>query len=279
MVWTAGASSYADFANFWHLLGEFRVRRDTERGSLWMAATAGRTAFGSSQEARPVFAASVSAMQRRSALVLLLSASRAFVGDTQYSDIGMTARGQYHRIVLEMVVAARVWSEGAGQGVYGEGSGSLPLSDQWSVVMSGGRYPSDPIRGNIAGRYVSAALRFHMQRPTRRIAPLPIRGTGANGGDPPPSTLLTLTPQSPGYVKLVLQAPPASLVEIAGDFTEWRPISLGQTSEGRWEVVLPIVAGVHQINMRVDGGPWTVPGGTTRLAGDYGDEVGTFVVP
>jgi hypothetical protein len=43
--------------------------------------------------------------------------------------------------------------------------------------------------------------------------------------------------------------------------------------------VVPITAGVHQINMRIDGGPWTVPGGTTRLAGDFGDEVGTFVVP
>jgi len=135
------------------------------------------------------------------------------------------------------------------------------------------------MRGNIAGRYISAALRFRIQRPTRSIAPLPLRQSGANGGDPPPSTLLTLTPQSPGYVKLVLQAPPASLVEVAGDFTECRPISLGQTSEGRWEVVVPITAGVHQINMRIDGGPWTVPGGTTRLAGDFGDEVGTFVVP
>ena len=276
---TAGGSSYADFASFWHLLGEFRVRRDTERGGLWVAATGGRTVFGSSQEARPVFAASVTAVQRRSALVLMFSAGRAFVGDTQYSDIGMTARGQYHRFVLEMLVAARVWSLGAGEGVYGEASGSLPLNKRWSVVMSGGRYPSDPIRGNIAGRYISAALRFRIQRPTRPIAPLPLRQSGANGGDPPPSTLLTLTPQSPGYVKLVLQAPPASLVEVAGDFTEWRPISLGQTSEGRWEVVVPITAGVHQINMRIDGGPWTVPGGTTRLAGDFGDEVGTFVVP
>ncbi len=276
---TAGASSYADFASFWHLLGEFRVRRDTERGGIWMAATGGRTAFGQSEEARPVFAASLTGLQRRGSLVLLLSAGRAFVGDTQYSDIGMTARGQYHKIVLEMLIAARVWSEGAGHGVYGEASGSLPLSDRWSVVMSGGRYPSDPIRGNIAGRYVSAALRFRIQRPTRPIAPLPVHQSGANGGDPPPSTLLTLTPQSPGYVKLVLQTPPATSVEIAGDFTDWRPIALAQNSEGSWEVVLQITAGIHQINMRRDGGPWTAPGGTTRLAGDYGDEVGTFVVP
>lgn len=276
---TAGASSYADFASFWHLLGEFRVRRDTERGGIWMAATGGRTAFGQSEEARPVFAASVTALQRHNSVFLLLSAGRAFVGDTQYSDIGMTARGQYHKIVLEMLIATRVWSEGAGHGVYGEASGSLPLSDRWSVVMSGGRYPSDPIRGNIAGRYVSAALRFRIQRPTRVIAPLPVHQSGANGADPPPATLLTLTPQAPGYVKLVLQTPPATSVEIAGDFTDWRPIALAQNSEGSWEVVLQITAGIHQINMRRDGGPWTAPGGTTRLAGDYGDEVGTFVVP
>jgi hypothetical protein len=275
-----GASSYADFANFWHLLGEFRLRRDTERGGLWIAATGGQTAFGSGQEARPVFAASVTALQRRSALVLSLSAGRAFVGDTQYSDIGMTARGQYHKIELEMLVAARVLSEGAGHGVYGEGSGSLPLSDQWSVVISGGRYPSDPIRGNIAGRYLSAALRFRIQPSTRTIAPLPVHRSGANGGDdPPPSTQLTLARQSSNAVRLVLQTPPASQVEIAGDFTDWRPVTMTPASGGRWEVVLPITSGVHQINLRLDGGPWTVPGGTTRLAGDYGDEVGTFVVP
>lgn len=277
---TAGASAYADFASFWHLLGELRVRHDTDRGGIWMAATGGRTAFGASEEARPVFAASLTALQRRSALVLLVTAGRAFVGDTQYSDIGMTARGQYQKIVLEMLVFARVWSEGAGQGVYGEASGVLPFGDRWAAVISGGRYPSDPIRGNIAGRYLSASLRFRIPQPSRPVAPLPVPRTGANGGDDPPSsTQLTLSRRSPSEVRLVLHAPPASLVEIAGDFTDWRPVSLARTPAGSWEVVLPISAGVHQINVRIDGGPWTAPGGTTRLAGDYGDDVGTFIVP
>jgi hypothetical protein len=68
-------------------------------------------------------------------------------------------------------------------------------------------------------------------------------------------------------------------VEIAGDFTDWRPMPLVRAADGNWEVVLPMTAGIHQINLRIDGGPWTVPGGTTRLTGDYGDEVGTFVIP
>ena len=276
---TTGGSSYADFASFWHLLGEFRVRHDTDRGGIWMTATAGRTAFGSSEEARRVVAASVTALHRRSALALLLSAGRAFVGDTQYSDIGMTARGQYGKIVLETILGARVWSQGAGHGVYGEASGSLPFADRWAFVLSGGRYPSDPIRGSIAGRYFSAALRFRIPSPARPVPSVPTRHTGANGGDDPPSTTLTVVPESSGQTRLVLRAPPATLLEIAGDFTDWQPVSMSRTAAGSWEVVLPMAKGVHQINLRIDGGPWAAPGGTTRLAGDYGDEVGTFIVP
>ncbi|HEV2672167.1 MAG TPA: glycogen-binding domain-containing protein [Gemmatimonadales bacterium] len=279
---TAGASSYADFASFWHLLGEFRIRRDTDRGGVWLAATGGRTAFGSPEGARPVFAASVTALQRRSWFALLVTAGRAFVGDTQYSDIGMTARGQYGKFVLETVLAARVWSQGAGHGVYGEASGSLPFADRWAFVISGGRYPSDPINGSIAGRYLSAGLRFRIPSPARPVPSLPLRHSGANGGggdDPPPSTTLTVVSESSGNIRLVLRAPPATLVEIAGDFSDWQPVSMTQTAGGSWEVVLPMAKGVHQINVRLDGGPWTVPGGTTRLVGDYGDEVGTFIVP
>jgi hypothetical protein len=275
---TAGASSYADFASFWHVLAEARVRRETDHGGLWLTTTGGRTAFGA-EGARPVFAAAFSGLQRRGSLVLLLTAGRAFVGDTQYSDIGMTARGQYRKIVLETLVAARVWSEGAGHGVYGEANGVVPFGERWSVVISVGRYPSDPIRGSIAGRYVSASLRFHLNRPTRSAPAVPIRHSGANGGDdPPPSTQLTLSRQSPNAVRLLLQTPPATQVEIAGDFTEWQPVAMTRAGD-RWEAVLPIPPGIHQINLRIDGGPWTVPGGTTRLLGDYGDEVGTFVVP
>jgi hypothetical protein len=282
---TAGASSYADFASFWHALGELRIHRAISRGGVWIAATGGRTAFGSPSDARPVFAASVSTLQRRSpSLFFLLTAGRAFVGDTQYTDIGMTARGQYDKIVLETILGARLWSQGAGHGVYGEASGSLPFADRWALVISGGRYPSDPIRGSIAGRYVSAGLRFRIPGPVHPVPRSPAPHTGANGGvgggsDPPPSTSLTLSTESSGQVRLVLRTPPATLVEIAGDFTDWQPVSMTMTAGGSWELVLPLASGVHQINMRIDGGPWTAPGGTTRLAGDYGDEVGTFIVP
>ena len=149
-------------------------------------------------------------------------------------------------------------------------------------MLSGGRYPSDPVRGSIAGRYISAGLRFRLQSaPPRVNAPLPVRHSSSNGDpdDPPAATQLTVNRRSSDAVKLVLHAPPATLIEIAGDFTEWRPLAMTQTESGRWEITLPIPVGVHQVNVRIDGGPWTVPGGTTRLAGDYGDDIGTVMVP
>src|SRR2546425_6468104 len=93
------------------------------------------------------------------------------------------------------------------------------------------------------------------------------------------SSTLTVHRESPGYVRLTVRAPKARLVEIAGDFTEWQPISLARTSNETWGIVIAIVRGVHQMNLRIDGGAWIVPRGTTRINGDYGDEVGTFVVP
>jgi hypothetical protein len=86
-------------------------------------------------------------------------------------------------------------------------------------------------------------------------------------------------PESPGYVRLIIHAPEARLVEVAGDFSEWQPVSLARMSNESWGIVVAIARGVHQINLRIDGGAWIVPTGTTRITGDYGDDVGTFVVP
>src|SRR5207237_8136666 len=95
----------------------------------------------------------------------------------------------------------------------------------------------------------------------------------------PTASALTLHRDSAGYVRLIVRAPEARLVEIAVDFTEWRPVSLNQLSNETWGIVVPIAPGVHRINLRIDGGTWIAPVGTTRITSDYGDAVGSFVVP
>jgi hypothetical protein len=268
-----GASSYAEFARFWHAIGEVRVLRASDRRGLWFSASAGRTSFDKDLPSRPLATGSVAAWTRHRSLVLLLSASRAFVGDTQYSDIGVTAHGQRGTWELESAVGERLFSRGAGRGVYGEVAAILPVDQHFSVVLSGGRYPTDPIRGSIAGRFVSAAIRLRLRSTTPDVPALRLRS------DVDPPSTLTVHPESPGYVRLIIHAPEARLVEVAGDFSEWQPVSLARMSNESWGIVVAIARGVHQINLRIDGGAWIVPTGTTRITGDYGDDVGTFVVP
>ena len=272
----AGASSYADFASFWHGIGELRFLRAAEHHGLWISASAGRTSFNKHLPSRPLATGSIAAWTRHHGWLFLISVSRAFVGDTQYSDIGATAHGQYGRWELESAVGARFFSRGAGRGVYGEAAAILPVDRRFAVVFSGGRYPTDPIRGSIAGRFISAAIRLKLRSPTPAVPPLQLHS------DAPPdsalSSTLTVERDSPGYVRVIVHAA-ARLVEIAGDFTEWRPLTLTRMSDETWGAVVAISSGVHRINMRIDGGAWTAPPGTTRVTGDFGDEVGSFVVP
>jgi len=273
----AGASSYADFANFWHAIGEVRLLRASDHRGLWISGSAGRTSFDKDLPGRPLATGSVAAWTRRRNVVLLVSASRAFVGDTQYSDIGVTARGQRGRWELESAVGARFFSRGAGRGLYGEAAAILPVDGRLAVVFSGGRYPTDPIRGSIAGRFVSAAIRLRLRSATASVPALRLQVDTPH--DSLTSSTLTVHRDSAGYVRLIVRAPEARLVEIAGDFTEWRPVSLSQLSNETWGIVVPIAPGVHQINLRIDGGTWIAPVGTTRITSDYGDAVGSFVVP
>jgi hypothetical protein len=64
-----------------------------------------------------------------------------------------------------------------------------------------------------------------------------------------------------------------------GDFTDWLPAGLRQMEPDLWRVTLPISPGRHRLNLRVNGGPWGVPAGTTPVADDFQGVVGAVVVP
>ena len=59
------------------------------------------------------------------------------------------------------------------------------------------------------------------------------------------------------YVHFRLDAPGASSVQLAGDFTEWQPThELHEVSPGVWAAVVPVRAGVHDYAFVVDGEQW-----------------------
>jgi len=277
-----GASRYLDFASFWHATADARLHiLGADRG-VWIGGTGGRTSYGSA--ARPVGVAGIGAWARRSRVMLAASATRSFVGDTAYSDFVTTAQTRRGALALDASVGARFASRGGGRGVFGEASATLALGERTALFVAGGRYPTDPVSGSVAGRYVSGGVRLRVPSPARLVShhsvpPASPPGT-ADGGDPVTGVRLEVLPRPDGAVRLVLYtADTAADVELAGDFTDWQPRPLRRIGNGVWETVLPIPSGMHRLNVRIDRGPWIVPVGLTRAADDFGDEVGIVAVP
>lgn len=278
---SGGGSRYADFASFWHATGEARMHLVAPGKGAWVGATAGRTSYGSAP--RPVAVAGIGGWARRGWLMLTASASRSFIGDTAYSDVISTAEARAGAWELTGSVGARFSSFGGGHGVYGQGGAMLTLSDRIALFLSGGRYPTDPVNGSVAGRYLTAGVR--LRHATLRYAatrdPIPIgRPPAAADGDPVSQPELEMQPFSSTAIRLRFRAPPATRrVELAADFTDWQPVALARMAEGVWEVVLPVASGTHRLNVRIDGGKWLAPTGTARAADEFGGEVGIVAVP
>ena len=59
------------------------------------------------------------------------------------------------------------------------------------------------------------------------------------------------------FVHFRLEAPGARRVELAGDFTGWRPAhALSEVAPGVWTVVVPLEPGVHEYAFLIDGERW-----------------------
>lgn len=276
---TAGGSRYADLARFAHALARIRAHRVGRDRGGWLGLTLGSTAFGSGW--RPVGQYGAGGWTVAGPLRLDVAANWTSVGDTTYTDLETFGRLPWGPLVLEAWLGARLWSRGAGRGVYGEVSVTIPLHERVAIVAAAGRYPTDPIRGTISGRYLSAALRLTALRspspPPRSVVAPTAHGT--NGSGPAESPRLSIGPVDAGHRLISVEASVARTVEIIGDFTDWQSVSLTLVSRDRWEARLPIGPGLHRVSVRIDGGPWLVPGGVTRVTDEFGGAVGLLTVP
>jgi hypothetical protein len=72
-------------------------------------------------------------------------------------------------------------------------------------------------------------------------------------------------------VQFRLDAPNASAVRLAGDFTRWQPLyPMTRTESGIWTVVVPIEPGVHDYAFVVDGETWTPDPMAPAVADGFG---------
>ena len=282
---TGGFSKYADEAAVGHLLARSRLHFFGTNYGGWLGATAG-AAFDSSTVAPFEFSVGVWAIQQRMTLVGIVTS--AWLGDNRHVDIAGAARWTTKRLEWEARVGMRPWTVSSGDvgeavtGVWGEVSALIPLSSAISLTLSGGSYPSDPVRRVLGANYLTAGFRIAtsggaqlpvLVDPAPILAAARMRTAAANTSQ---TRIEILSTDSMHAIRVF--AAGATSVEIMGDFTDWQPLALTQAGTGIWEIQRPLTRGVHRLNVRVNGGAWLVPEGARQEQDEFGSVVGIIVI-
>ena len=269
-----------------HLVG------DGDRG-LWLGAGAGRAwrspaggillradagAWAQFGDATLRFTAAHNSVQSSTRIVTAAPNMEANVVDTRSLSLS-SARVRYVDAEAHLAWAgARVAIEGAaGRRMVRDGGhtntwllgGSLMLTERFALVGSTGTSAFDIAQGLPGGRYATIALRVT----TRAGGPLELRSRSratARG--------METWREQDGTVLLVVHAPHARRVELMGDFTDWRPLVMRREADDHFAARIRLPAGSYRLNVRVDGGQWMAPPGTTQVADEYNGAAGLLVI-
>jgi hypothetical protein len=129
-------------------------------------------------------------------------------------------------------------------------AGASPPTSPW---WRGGRVGSDPVTAVPGSKYLVMGLRLRLG-PAIPAAFGPMPKTADN-------TPFRVGPSLPAGREIIVRAPGASQVELAGDFTDWRPVALQPSGDHGWRAVLPIPPGLHRLAVRFDRAPGAAPPG------------------
>jgi hypothetical protein len=248
-----------------HFLAGARLHVFATSTGGWIGVNAGQS-FGG-PNGTPV-EVSVAGWSVKNRLALAGSATTTWLGRVRQLDLVGAARWTGLKLEVEARAGARPWAqdpERASGGLteaYGEITAIVPLSRWLSLSLGGGKYPSDPVRRILGAAYLSAGFRLGaLGKPALSV---PLHTTGVLRGRLVPTEESGPPLEVTGSAErrtLRVRAPNATLVALMGDFTDWLPVRLTQVAPAVWEIELVVPAGVHRVNIRVDGGPWSAPGG------------------
>ena len=144
------------------------------------------------------------------------------------------------------------------------------VSSKLAAVAGGGREPAQPTRGLPARSFGSLGLMLAYWPIPRGTVPV----------ETPESMVhaFALRPAGPNTQRITARIGGVEKVEIMGDFSDWQPMPLIRRGRDLWELLVPIASGVHQINLRIDGGQWIAPPGMPTLRDGFNGEVGVLVI-
>jgi hypothetical protein len=144
------------------------------------------------------------------------------------------------------------------------------MSSQVAVVAGGGREPAQPTRGMPARRFGSLGVMLAYWPIPRGIVPVET-----------PASLVQafeMRPAGTAVQRVTARIGGVESVEIMGDFSDWQPLPLIRRGRDLWELLVPMAAGVHQINLRIDRGQWIAPPGFPTMKDGFNGDVGVLVV-
>lgn len=152
------------------------------------------------------------------------------------------------------------------------GTAVLWITDRVAAVMGGGRVPANPSRGLPARNYANFGLMLSyssIPRTTVPVAPMTLAAV----------KYFEVRSLATGTQKITVRVGGVETVEVMGDFSDWTPLVLMRRGRDMWDITLPVTAGVHEINLRLDGGPWLAPPGLPTRRDSFNGDVGLLVVP
>jgi len=276
-----GVSRYADAPTAGYALARARTHLLGRTVGAWIGGSYGRAyAAAVSYRVGELSAGAWAARRRLGAAVAVTWSSAA---DSAYLDLTGTVRWTPWVIQVDALLGVRTWSQGGGEGTYGQVDARIPIDRRVALLVSAGRTPSDYVRGMLASKYVTVGMRLiPFPGPVRPAAALTdVLRREARPPDVSPAAtapLLAIATGDGEMRTLRIRAPGAQTIEIAADFTDWQPLPLLRTGGDTWEITLRVPAGTYRLDVRADGGPWLAPRGTRLERDEFGGEVGILVV-
>ena len=271
----AGGSAPGEGSRTDRWSGQLRLHLLSHDRGLWLGGGAGQAGITGARHG--TMSAEAGGWWRARALLFIAAVEPARVGDSSWVDARGGARWDRGALALGATAGVRSGAD------FGARSWQSVDATWWlnrfvAFNAAAGSYLADPMQLAPGGRFLTIGLRVatHRAHPDvlaelRRSGRRPLLATPVADG-------IEIRAVSDGRRLVVIQAPVARTVELMGDFTEWQPVSLVRARDGRWTLSLPIAAGTHRFNIRVDGGDWSVPRGVTTITDDFEGVVGIISV-
>jgi hypothetical protein len=150
---------------------------------------------------------------------------------------------------------------------------TLWLDDRIGIVAGGGREPENPSRDLPARNFGSIGLVLaYWPLPRGAVPVTSARATPVRSFD------IRQASSGEGLQKITVHVGGVESVDVMGDFSDWTPLTLVRHGRDTWELNVPMSPGVHQIDIRVDGGTWVAPPGMPTMRDGFNGEVGVLVV-